>query len=123
MKKIVFATATAMALALGAFSMEASAQYVGTQARVKNARGTVADILKNGYDDQRVTLRGHVVRHIAEDKYIFTDGTGEIRVDIDYEEWPAEPVDSKVMVEIVGKVDTDWGRPSEIDVKVLRIVR
>lgn len=123
MKKTVFAAATALALSVGFFSMEASAQYVGVQARQASPRTSVADVLKNGFDEQRVTLRGTVIRHIAEDKYIFTDGTGEIRVDIDYEEWPKEPVNEKTMIEIVGKIDTDWGRPTEIDVKVLRIVR
>jgi uncharacterized protein (TIGR00156 family) len=84
----------------------------------------VAEVLKSGYDDQRVVLRGQILRRVYGDKYIFSDGTGEIRVDIDQEEWPSgQPVNDKTIVEIIGKIDLDWGRVSEVDVKVLRVVK
>jgi uncharacterized protein (TIGR00156 family) len=98
------------------------AQFVGGQATT--APSSVAEVLKSGYDDQRVVLRGQILRRLYGDKYIFSDGTGEIRVDIDQEEWPVgQPVNEKTNVEIIGKVDVDWGRVTEIDVKVLRVVK
>lgn len=98
------------------------AQFVGGQATT--APSSVAEILKSGYDDQRVVLRGQILRRLYGDKYIFSDGTAEIRVDIDQEEWPAgQPVNEKTNVEIIGKVDVDWGRVTEVDVKVLRVVK
>ena len=124
MKRILLATVAVLSASIISLS-GASAQYVGSgQAGAPaNNKATVADVLKNGFDDQRVILRGQVLRRIAGDKYIFSDGTGEIRVDIDDDEWPRESITDKTNLEIIGKVDTEWNRSMEIDVKVLRIVR
>jgi uncharacterized protein (TIGR00156 family) len=88
-----------------------------------NRANSVAAILKNPVDDQRVTLRGNITRHIGGDKYMFSDGTGEIRVDIDDHQFPPQPINEKTAVEIVGEVDTDFMQFSEIDVKSVRIVQ
>lgn len=120
MKKIAFALLAGLAIAPLSIDSAAHAQYVGAQAA--NAPTTVAEVLKSGTDDQRVTLRGQITRRLYGDKYIFADSTGEIRVDIDQDEWPAgQPINEKTLVEIIGKVDVDWGRVTEIDVKVVRL--
>jgi uncharacterized protein (TIGR00156 family) len=95
--------------------------YVGPGA--DNRGSSVAAILKNPVDDQRVTLRGNIIRHIGGDKYMFSDGTGEIRVDIDDHLFPVQPIDESTVVEIIGEVDTDFMQFSEIDVKSLRILQ
>lgn len=84
---------------------------------------TVANILRTPVDDLRVTLRGNIIRKIGGDRYIFSDGTGEIRVDIDHSEWPAELVNEKTTVEIIGEVYIGFLMPMAIDVKVLRIIK
>jgi uncharacterized protein (TIGR00156 family) len=110
----------------------AMAQYTGSSATRGGFQGpgsasdqpmSVANILRNPVDDLRVTLRGNIILKIGGDKYVFSDGTGEIRVDIDNSEWPAEPVNEKTTVEIIGKVDVEFMRPTEIDVKVLRVIK
>ena len=50
-------------------------------------------------------------------------GTAEIIVDIDEDEWPAQPVNDSMTVEITGKVDVEFLRPTEIDVKRLRVAQ
>ena len=120
MNKFAFALLAGLAVSTLPMSDAAHAQYVGSQ--VANAPTTVAEVLKSGTDDQRVTLRGQITRRLYGDKYMFADSTGEIRVDIDQDEWPAgQPITEKTLVEIIGKVDVDWGRVTEIDVKVVRI--
>jgi uncharacterized protein (TIGR00156 family) len=84
---------------------------------------TVADLLRNPVDALKVTLRGNIIRKIGGDKYDFSDGTGEIRVDIDHSEWPAEPVNEKTTVEIIGEVYIGVLVAMAIDVKVLRIIK
>lgn len=84
---------------------------------------TVAEILKNPVDDQRVTLRGKIIRQVGDDKYIFTDGTGEIRVDIDQREFPQQPINENTTIEVFGEVDTEFMQSAEIDIKSIRIVQ
>lgn len=88
-----------------------------------NRANSVAAILKNPIDDQRVTLRGNITRHIGGDKYMFSDGTGEMRVDIDDHQFPPQPINEKTTVEIIGEVDTDFLQFSEVDVKSVRIIQ
>jgi uncharacterized protein (TIGR00156 family) len=98
-----------------------SGGYTGPSSATQSS--SVADILRNPIDHQQVVLRGNVIRHIRGDNYMFTDGTGEIRVDIDRRELPAQPFNDKTVVEITGRVDTEFMRPPEVDVKAMRIVQ
>ena len=129
-RKFIFSALLTLGISLAASS--SMAQYVGSSASRGGFQGpgstsnhliTVADILRTPVDDLRVTLRGHIVRKIGGDEYIFSDGTGEIRVDIDKSEWPAEPVNEKTTVEIIGEVYTGLLIAMAIDVKVLRIIK
>ncbi len=119
----------AMVAVLGAGAMlSAHAQYQGPGSRAaKSAQqgpvGTVADVLKRGRDDQRVTLTGNVVRKVGWEKYQFRDASGEIRIEIDDDVMPTEPFDDKTKVEITGEVERDFLRSVEIDVKAIRILK
>lgn len=84
---------------------------------------TVADILKMPRDDMRVLLIGNLVRKIGHETYMFSDGTGEIRVDIDDEDFPTQPVQADTRVEIMGEVDMDHRSDPGVDVKWIRIAR
>lgn len=118
----VLACATLALPAVAEFKGTSSAGgYVGPSS-VKSAN-TAEAILKNPIDDQRVTLRGNITRHIGGDKYMFSDGTGEIRVDIDDHQFPPQTIDETTTVEITGEVDSDFLELTEIDVKSIRIVQ
>jgi uncharacterized protein (TIGR00156 family) len=100
------------------------AQYTGPSATKPAATtryANVAEILKNPAEDVRVSLQGQLVRKIGKEKYLFSDGSGEIRVEIDNERFPAMQVDDKTRVTIEGEVEKDFLQSPEIDVKKLTV--
>lgn len=113
-KWFVFALLTTVAVM-------AESGYTGPGSDV--GKTTVAAILKQPKDNMRVMLNGHIIRQIKHEHYIFNDGTGDIQVDIDDKDFPAQPISAKTKMEIVGKVDMDKKSAIEIDVKSLRILQ
>jgi len=100
---------------------EAGAQFVGPGVQI-NANSVKA-ILQNPVDDTPVTLRGRITKRLSHEKYMFNDGTGEIRVDIDADHFmPGMVFTPETLVEIFGEVDKDPLWPAEIDVKMIQIV-
>ncbi len=108
-----------LAAVAGAFSLPVHAQYSGPSTI---GEGTVAAILANPVDDQVVQLQGHLLRRTAHDKYIFSDGTAEIVAEIKDKRFPAQPVNEKTKVELIGEVDTGFTRPPEIEVDSVRVI-
>ncbi|GGI18196.1 MAG: NirD/YgiW/YdeI family stress tolerance protein [Oxalicibacterium faecigallinarum] len=119
-KANIAAIMAASALSLAVLT-PAQAQYTGPSARV--TQNSVAAILKNPVDDQQVILRGYLTRQIAKEKYMFSDGTGEIRVDIDDKHLRGLPVSEKTKVELHGEVEKDFLESPEIDVDLVRIIQ
>ena len=117
-RQSIIALATVGALSAGATAVHA--QYVGpsTTANYKN----VAEILKNPVDDTVVVLSGHLLRKVGKEKYIFSDGTGEIRVEVDAKYFPATPISEKTKVQINGEVEKEFMSSPEIDVKALVVL-
>ena len=117
--KVLKTVALSLALSLGA-SGAALAQFVGPSS-VKLT--SVADVLKNGTDDQQVALRGKLLKKVGAEKYEFSDSNGTIRVEIDKKIFPrGEPIDDKVQVEIQGEVEKEFMASPEIDVDSIRRV-
>jgi uncharacterized protein (TIGR00156 family) len=83
---------------------------------------TVAEIRADAKDDHPVLLTGVLAKKTGKEKYIFKDGTGEIRVEIDAEEFPAGTVDEKTRVEIAGEVDKSPLRAVEVDAKRVHVL-
>lgn len=101
------------------FTFPAQAQYSGPSSIGK---GTVAEILENPVDDQDVQIQGHLIQQTAHDKYIFSDGTGEIVAEIKAKRFAGQSVDEKTKVELIGEVDTSRKRPPEIEVDSIRVI-
>lgn len=99
----------------------AHAQYVGPNDAGMAAN--VSAVLDKPVDDQAVSFQGHLLRKLGHERYVFSDGTGEITVEIDDDDFPRQPVDDKTRVEIVGEVDTGRNRAPEIEVKSLRVLQ
>jgi uncharacterized protein (TIGR00156 family) len=96
------------------------AQYAGpsdTKPPQTVRYASVAEILKKPVDDVRITLQGTLTRKVGHEKYLFSDGTGEIRVEIDDKLFPGTKVDEKTRVTIDGEVEKDLLQSPEIDVK------
>ena len=75
---------------------------------------TVAQIQAQPVDDQRVVLQGQITQQISGEKFLFTDGSGMIVLEID--DVPASSVPLNQPVTVFGEVEIDDGR-LEIDVK------
>ena len=77
---------------------------------------SVAQILQETKDDQRVSLRGQITKQISKEKFIFTDGSGEIQLDIDDDLTAKTPINPPV------EVDKGIVSDTEIEVKSYTLV-
>ncbi|MFT3803507.1 MAG: NirD/YgiW/YdeI family stress tolerance protein [Burkholderiaceae bacterium] len=117
MRKQVFVTLAALSIAAAAH-----AQYTGPSEQP--AATTVKQLLDAGKDDQLVTLRGHIVKRIGEEKYQFADETGEIPIKIERENWPAgQTVNETSTVELSGKYDKPIVGASKVKIRGLKVVQ
>ena len=116
-------------LVLGTASLAAAADKGGFSAGTAPAAGgfsgpgldpTTAKEAATMRDDARVVLRGNIVRHLGKDKYLFQDGSGTIRVEIDHDKWGGQTITPGDTVEIHGEVDKDW---NSVEIEVDRIVK
>lgn len=98
----------------------ASAQYFGPGA--KGSTQNVKAVLENSVDDQYVVLRGSLTSQVSSEKYMFSDGTGEIRVEIDEDIFPRHRIGPETVVEIYGEVEKDFMMSPEIDVDRVLII-
>ncbi len=110
----------AVALSAAVLSFPASAQYTGPS---DIGQTTVAEILKNPVDDQDIRVQGHLLKQSAHDKFVFSDGTGEIIAEIKAKHFAGQTLDEKTKVELIGEVDTSSKRPPEIEVDFLKVVQ
>ena len=84
---------------------------------------TVKQLLDQGKDDQHVTVRGKLARHIGGDRYVLADSTGEMQVDIDKRYFPqGQPIDANDTVELTGEFDKETFGTSELDVKQVKLI-
>lgn len=98
----------------------AAAQYLGPGAQ--GAANNVKAVLDNPVDDQYVVLRGNLTSQVTREKYMFTDGSGQIRVEIDEDVFPRHRIGPETVVEIYGEVENDYMQSPEIDVDRVLIV-
>ncbi|SHG81422.1 YgiW/YdeI family stress tolerance OB fold protein [Pollutimonas bauzanensis] len=107
--------------AASAFLAPASAQYTGPSEKVSAA--SVADVLEKSKDDDKVMLTGMLVRKVSDEKYMFSDGTGEVQVEIDDKIFPKAPVNETTKVRINGEVDKGFAGKVEVDAKSVQILQ
>jgi uncharacterized protein (TIGR00156 family) len=81
---------------------------------------TVAEA-KNLRDDSPVLLRGKIERFLGDEKYLFSDDSGTITIEIDNRLWAGLSVNQNDIVEINGEVDKDF-RGIEIEVTGIKKV-
>lgn len=110
----------AITLLFGVLS-SAQAQFTGPGARPEKT--SLAEVLANPVDDQRVKLRGHVVKQLTSDKYLFSDGRQQIRIEIDRKLLPSQPFAPSMTLVIEGEVEKDFMESPEIDVDRVSIER
>ena len=81
---------------------------------------TVAELLKDTsmFTEQDAIVDGHIVRHIRKDKYIFSDGTTEIQIELDDDISLPTAINETTKVRIFGEYE--GGSTPEIDVDRLQ---
>ena len=99
----------------------ARAEYRGPGAAPSEV--TVKMILDKPKDEQAVVLQGTIVRQEKDERYFFSDGTGEIRIEVDKKKFPPQPIDQSTKVQITGEVEKDFLRAPTIDVRSLAVVQ
>lgn len=102
------------------FAAQASAEYTGPS--TTPTYKTIAEVLKNPVDDTQVVLEGHLLREVGKEKYMFSDGKAEVRVDIDHKLMPATAVNEKTRVQIRGEIEKDFMQSPEIDVDQISVL-
>jgi uncharacterized protein (TIGR00156 family) len=70
-------------------------------------------------DDTPVVLRGKVEKFFGDEKYLFSDSSGNITIEIDDKLWKGISIDQNDLVEIMGEVDKDFVKV-EVDVKSIK---
>ena len=118
-------TAGLAALLAATASGAVLAQYAGPGARNSAPPGvarTVAEVLADPRDDRPVELTGMIIRQTGRELYLFRDASGEITVEIDDEDFPAnKPVDDKTEVKVRGEVDSRPMRDPRVEVERLEL--
>jgi uncharacterized protein (TIGR00156 family) len=92
----------------------ASAQYFGPGAQGSATK--VKAVLDHPVDDQYVVLRGTLTSQVGSEKYMFSDGSEQIRVEIDDDVFPRHRIGPETTVELYGEVEKDFMQSVEIDV-------
>lgn len=80
----------------------------GFQGPVENdTLSTVDEVMNAGWltDGNKVTLNGHIIKSMGNDIYIFKDQTGEMRVEIESDEWRGQTITPKHKVQVIGEVE------------------
>ncbi|MDR2471217.1 MAG: NirD/YgiW/YdeI family stress tolerance protein [Treponema sp.] len=70
-------------------------------------------------DDSPVILRGKIERFLGDERYLFSDATGTITIEIDHKVWGGLSVDQNDTVELTGEIDRDY-MTVEVEVRTLR---
>lgn len=100
---------------------EAVAQYVGPSSNP--GYKSVSEVLKNPVDDMEVTLEGTLSKRLSKNKYMFSDGVAEIRVEIDPKHFPVSTlISEKTRVRLHGDIEKDFMESPEIDVKLVTVI-
>lgn len=110
---------TTLSLAAGAWAKD---DHIILQEAAKN-HVSVSAIAKLK-DETAVTLKGILLKHLNEDHYEFSDGTGVILLDIDDHLWKASNIKAGDKVQVVGEVDTHSYKPTDIEVvKIEKVLK
>ncbi len=89
-------------LFLSLVTASASAQFVGPEAPGRVATvDQLIDLRLGSY----VTVTGNIVAHQRRDYFLFRDGTGEIRVEIEPSLWAGRKVGATTRVRLLAEVD------------------
>lgn len=111
------------AVAALAFSCEAQYTAPGSGTEVSSVKYILDNAAKLDRSEAFVKIEGTIFGKINGEDYWFKDDTGEIKVEIDYEDLPSESFDENTKMRILGEVDHELFSGSKIDAKVVEIIK
>ncbi|MBP6117614.1 MAG: NirD/YgiW/YdeI family stress tolerance protein, partial [Neisseriaceae bacterium] len=107
----------AIIAALALTSTAALAQYTGPSNMSGDKVTSVKQVLNSGKDDQLVTVKGKIIRQVGGKHYVFSDGTGELNIELKDRVLPAgQTFNDKTTVVLSGELEKDWHEPIELEV-------
>lgn len=121
MKKQMTIAAVLAAMTLAACSQKPAQSNQSFGASVPAQTITVQQAL-SARDDSYVTLEGHILSQVDDDEYLFSDNSGQIRVEIDQHIWRGQNVSSQNKVRLYGEIDKEWNK-TELKVRELTILK
>lgn len=67
-------------------------------------------------DNTMIALEGYILRQIGRDDYVFSDGTAEIKIEIDKHVWNGLTISPNDKIQIYGKLDNEIFEKAEVEV-------
>ncbi len=122
MNKILSVSAIVISLALSSSAMAGFKDQTQNRGGFQGpgiAVSTVAEALKLG-DDAAVILEGKIEKSLGKERYVFSDATGSVNVEIDDDDWHGITVTPQDTVIVKGEVEKDMFK-TEIEVDVIEI--
>lgn len=120
--KTFLATAVLLTMTGGAALGQYSGPTEGGDPDESYAESTVGAIMADPKDDAKVILEGRLTSKTGDESYVFNDGTGQIRVEIDDDDFPLGSVDETTSIRIEGEVDTHLVKDTDIDAERVTII-
>lgn len=118
MKKFALATLFALATASAFADFNSNNTQAGGFQQTAPAAISVKQAM-SATDNSMITLEGNITQQIDDDEFWFTDGTGQIKVEIERHVWNGLNVGPNDKVRIFGKLDNEMFEKAELE--VLRI--
>lgn len=115
MKNVITVSALVLMLGLSGNAM-AQVKTGGFNGPSAITTASKAADVNNMKDDTQVILVGKIEKSLGNEKYLFSDASGSLTVEIDDDDWNGLNVTPQDTVELVGEVDKDMFGPAEVDV-------
>ncbi|NVD07879.1 NirD/YgiW/YdeI family stress tolerance protein [Vibrio sp. JPW-9-11-11] len=122
MNKVIFVTAMSIVLAPSLVIAKQTSINQGVDYKGPIEISEVASLLKetNFLTDKDVVVEGVLSRQVNHDTFIFSDGSGEIQVELDDDITLMQPLDSETHVRLFGEYE--GGSTPEIEVERIHVL-
>ena len=123
MRTLMLTTGIIFGLSGAAFAQYSGPSETKDDSKDAYETATIADIMADPKDGMHVTLEGMLVRKMSDEMYVLSDGTNEINVEIDEDDFPNSEVSETTKVKIEGEVDTHLTRDADIEADRVEIMQ
>ena len=115
MKKFALATLLALSTSVAFAGFNGNTAQGGFQGGYQGQQLTVKQAL-SAKDNSMITLVGNITQQIKDDKYLFTDGTDQIKLEIKNRIWNGLNVGPQDKIRVYGKLDNEIFEKPELEV-------